>query len=57
MRDKFEMLSNSMKGNLDTLIISQTELNSTFPSTQFTIEGYAAPIRFEGNGKGGGILL
>ena len=56
IRNKFEMLSNSIKGNLDTLMISETKLYLTFPSNQFTIEGYAAPIRFDRNAKGGGII-
>ena len=38
-------------------MISETKLDSTFPSNQFTIEGYAAPIRFDRNGRGGGIIL
>ena len=54
IQNKFEMLSNSIKGNLDILMISQTKLGSTFSSNQFTIEGYAAPIRFARNGRGGG---
>ena len=28
-----------------------------FLSNQFTITGYAAPIRFDRNSRGGGILL
>ena len=51
------MLSNSIKDNLDILMISETKLDSTFPSNQFTIEGYAAPIRFDRIGRGGGITL
>ena len=54
IRNKFEMLSNSIKGNLNILIISETKLDSTFPSN---IEGYAAPIRFDRNGRGGEIIL
>ena len=57
VRNKFEVHSNSIKGNLDILMISQTKLDSTFLSNQFTVEGYAAPIRFHRNGRGGGILL
>ena len=51
------MYSNSLKDNLNILMISETKLNSTFLSNQFTIEGYAAPIRFGRNERGGGILL
>ena len=57
IRNKFEMLSNSIIGNLNILMISETKLDSTFPSNQFTIEGYAAPIGFDRNSRGGGILL
>ena len=51
------MLSNSIKGNLDILMISETKLDSTFPFNQFTIERYAALTRFDRNCRGGGILL
>ena len=57
VRNKFEVHSNSIKGNLDVLMISQTKLDSTFPSNQFTIKVYAAPIRFHRNGRGRGIVL
>ena len=56
-QNKFEMLSNNIKSSLDILMISETKLDSIFPSNQFTIEGYATPIIFDRNGKGGGILL
>ena len=51
------MLSNSIKGNLDILMIFETKLDSTFPSNQFTTEGHEVPRRFDKNGRGGGILL
>ena len=38
-------------------MISKTKVDLTFLSNQFTVEGYAAPIRFDRNGRGGGILL
>ena len=56
IRNKFEMVSNSIKRNLDILMISETKLDWTFPSNQFFIKGYAAPIRFDVNGRGGGII-
>ena len=57
IRNKFEMLSNSIKGNLNILMISEIKSGLTFPSNQFTIEGYTAPIRFDRNGRGRGVLL
>ena len=38
-------------------MISQTKLDSSFPSNHFTIEGYAVPIRFDRKGRGGGSIL
>ena len=35
IRNEFEMHSNSIKGNLDILMISETKLDSRFPSNQF----------------------
>ena len=57
IRNKFELLLGSIKSNLDILMISETKLGSTFSSNQFTIEVYVAPTRFDGNGRGGLILL
>ena len=38
-------------------MISERKLDSKFPSQQLTIERYAAPIRFDKNSRGGGVLL
>ena len=57
IQNKFEMLSNSIEDNLDILMISQTKFDLTFLSNQFTIEGHAALIKFDRNGRGVGILL
>ena len=51
------MLSNSIKGNLDILMISEAKLDLTFTSNQFNIERYVAPIKFDRNSRRGGILL
>ena len=39
IRNKFKILSNSVKDNLDILMITEKKLDSTFPSNQFAIEG------------------
>ena len=50
-------IRNSIKGNLDTLMIYETKLDLTFPFNQFTIEWHVPPIRFDRNGRGGGIIF
>ena len=37
-------------------MISQTKFDWTFPSSEFTIEGYAALIRFYRNDREDGII-
>ena len=38
-------------------MISETELDSSFPKGQFQIHGYSELYRFDRNGRGGGILV
>ena len=57
IRNKFEMLSMSVAQYLDILILSETKLDSTFPSIQFLINGFSVPHRIDRNSKGGDILL
>ena len=57
IRNIFEMSSNCIKGDLNILAISETKLDLTFPSNQFTIEEYVAPVRFDRNFREGGIFL
>ena len=57
IRNKFEMLSLPVAQYVDILMLSETKLDSTFPSTQFLINGFSVPHRLDRNNKGGGILL
>ena len=45
-----------LHNNLDILLISETKIDSSFPTAQFQIEGYTA-YRLDRNANGGGILL
>ena len=44
-------------GNVDIVSIVETELDASFPSAQFTLEGYHTTYRLDINNKGGGILI
>ena len=57
IRNKFDFLAHQVKGNIDILMISETKLDESFPSSQFSLDGYSVPFRFDRNGNGGGILL
>ena len=57
IHNKFEMLSMSVAQYVDILMLSETKLDSTFPSIQFLINGFSVPHRLDRNSKGSGILL
>ena len=57
LRNKFESLQHIINKNTDVLLISETKIDSSFPSAQFHLEGYATPCRLDRNTNGGGILL
>ena len=46
-RNKFEMLPMSVAQYVDILMLSETKLDSTFPSTQFLINGFSVPHRLD----------
>ena len=41
----------------DILMIMETKLDDSFPSSQFLIQGFCTPFRLDRNKNGGGILL
>ena len=57
VRNKFETLSLSLAQYVNTLMLSETNLDSTFTSIQFLINGFSVPHKLDRNSKGGGILL
>ena len=57
MKNKFDYLIEQITGNIDILTISETKLDSCFPTGQFLINGYSDPFRIDRNSQGGGIML
>ena len=57
LRKKLDMLSEMITGFVDVFMISETNLDDSFPGDQFFIKGYHTPFRFDWNGNGGGSLL
>ena len=57
LRNKFDILSEQVKGSIDIFMVSKTKLDGSFPEGQFLIEGFHSPFRFDRNRNGGGILL
>ena len=57
LRNKFELLTHQIKDNIDILMISETKLDESFPTSQFFMNGFSSPHRLDRNCNGGGILL
>ena len=55
--NKFNQLKLFVQGKVDIMIITETKLDSTFPTSQFVIDGYSEPYRFDRNRNGGGVLI
>ena len=47
-------LVDQIKGNIDFLMVRETQLDESLPQSQFKISGFS---RLDGNSNGGGITL
>ena len=54
---KFDQLKSIIGKNIDILVITETRIDSSFPNSQFRIEGFSMPYRFDRNRLGGGIIV
>ena len=57
IRNKFEMLSDQIKGNIDVLLVSETKIDDSFPNGNFLIDGFSTLYRLDRNSNGGGLML
>ena len=57
IRNKFDTLSYTIENNIDILLISETKLDDSYPSAQFSLNGFKEPYRYDRNSRGGGLLL
>ena len=57
IRNKFEMLSDQIKGNIDVLLVLETKIDDSFPNGNFLIDGFSTLYRLDRNSNGGGLML
>ena len=57
LRNKFEILKETITNKVDILLICETKLDSSFPLNQFHIDGFTTPYRLDRNQNGGGVML
>ena len=46
IRNKFDALIAGIQNKVDILLISETKLDETFPTRQFSIDGFTSPYRW-----------
>ena len=57
INNKFEQLKYIIKNNNDVLIVTETKLESSFPSGQFSIDGFSKLFCRDRNKSGGGVMI
>ena len=57
LRNKFDLLTDQIKGNVDVLVISENKLDDSFPTGQFKIPGDASPFRLDRDENGDGSMV
>ena len=57
VRNKFKMLREIAQDKFDILLVSEKKADPSFPSGQFTREGFGSPFRLDRDSSGGGIML
>ena len=56
-RNKFELLADQVKGNINVLMISETKIDDSFPLGNFLLGGFIKAYRLDHGSLGGGVLL
>ena len=57
LRNKFKLLADQVKGNIDVLMNSETKIDDSFPHGNFLIGGFSKPYKLDRDSLGGGMLL
>ena len=57
MENKFEMLSDQIKGNIDILLVSETKTDLSFPNNIFLIDRFSALYKLDPYSNDGGLML
>ena len=57
IRNKFELPSEQVRGNVEVLMVPETKIDDSFPIRNFLIHGFCPPYRLDCVSKGGGIML
>ena len=53
----FDQLKQLILKHVDNLVVCETKLDETFPSSQFHMDGFSLPYRLDGNRNGEGVMI
>ena len=57
IRNKFELFPEQVRGNVDVLMVSETEIDDSFPIGNFLIHRFSPQYRIDRDSKVDGIML
>ena len=57
IRNKFGSVRAALVDYVDIFIAAETKINESFPTAQFTIDGFHEPLRLDVTDKSGGLLV
>ena len=57
IRNKFELLAEAVMGNVDIIMVTETRIEKSFPTSQFIIPSFTSPYCSDRTKEGGGILV
>ena len=57
LRNKSDILTTQITGNVDVMVVSETKLDDSFPESQFKIPGYSPLFRLDRDQSGGGVMV
>ena len=57
IRNKFELLSHQVTGNIDALLVSETKIDDSFQVRNFLIHDFSPPDWLDSDSKSGGRIM
>ena len=57
LASKLESLKDLIKDKLDILVVTETKIDESYPTSQFSIDGFSTPFRLDRNKSGGGVMI
>ena len=56
-RNELDSMKNIIPGDIDDMVIGDSKLDDSYPTTHLLIEEFPEPYRFDRNSSGGGLLI